>query len=33
MNCSGKFEASPAVYNNWIVVGHRNGAIWGVQLT
>ena len=33
INCGGKFEASPAVYNNWIVVGHRNGAIWGVQLT
>ena len=33
MNCSGKFEASPAVYNNWIVVGHRNGSIYGVQLT
>lgn len=33
LNCGGKFEASPAVFNNWIVVGHRNGAIWGVQLT
>ena len=33
MNCGGKFEASPAVFNNWIVVGHRNGAIWGVELT
>ena len=33
MNCSGKFEASPVVYNNWIVVGHRNGSIYGVQLT
>ena len=33
LNCSGKFEATPAVYNNWIVVGHRNGAIWGVELT
>ena len=33
INCSGKFEASPAVFGNWIVVGHRNGAIWGVELT
>ena len=33
MYCSGKFEASPAVYGNWIVVGHRNGAIYGVELT
>ena len=33
MNCGGKFEASPAVYGNWIVVGHRNGAIYGVELT
>lgn len=33
INCGGKFEASPAVFNNWVVVGHRNGAIWGVQLT
>lgn len=32
LNCGGKFEASPAVFDNWIVVGHRNGAIWGVQL-
>ena len=33
MNCGGKFEASPAVYGNRIVVGHRNGAIYGVELT
>ena len=33
LNCGGKFEASPAVFGNWIVVGHRNGAIWGVELT
>lgn len=33
LNCGGKFEASPAIFNNWIVVGHRNGAIWGVQMT
>ena len=33
MNGGGHFEATPAVYDNWMVVGHRNGTIWGIELT
>jgi len=29
----GGAEASPAVYNNWAVVGTRKMKIWGVELT
>lgn len=32
-NLGGLFEASPAVYGNWLVVGHRNGSIYGIELT
>lgn len=33
INLGGNVEASPAVYNNTIVVGTRAQAIWGVKLT
>ena len=32
-NLGGLFEASPAVYGNWLVVGHRSGSIYGIELT
>lgn len=32
-NLGGLIEASPAVYGNWLVVGHRNGTIYGIELT
>ena len=32
-NLGGLIEASPAVYGNWLVVGHRNGSIYGIELT
>lgn len=28
----GAVEASPAVYNDWLVIGTRSGRIWGVRL-
>lgn len=33
LNVGGNVEASPAVYNNTIVVGTRSQLIWGVNLT
>lgn len=33
MDLGGKVEASPAVYNNWVVVGLRSCKILGVKLT
>lgn len=33
INLGGNVEASPAVYNNTIVVGTRTQAIWGVKIT
>ena len=33
LNVGGNVEASPAVYNNTIVVGTRSQQIWGVNLT
>ena len=32
-NLGGLIEASPAVYGNWLVVGHRSGTIYGIELT
>ena len=32
-NLGGLMEASPAVYGNWLVVGHRSGTIYGIELT
>jgi len=28
----GAVEASPAVYDDWLVIGTRSGRIWGVRL-
>ena len=33
LNVGGNVEASPAVYNNTVVVGTRSQLIWGVNLT
>lgn len=33
LNVGGNVEASPAVYNNTVVVGTRGQTIWGVKLT
>jgi outer membrane protein assembly factor BamB len=33
LNVGGNVEASPAVYNDTVVVGTRNQLIWGVKLT
>jgi len=33
LDVGGNVEASPAVYNNTIVVGTRSELIWGVNLT
>lgn len=32
-NLGGLIEATPAVFDNWLVVGHRNGSIYGIELT
>lgn len=32
-NLQGGVEASPAVYENWLVVGTRKCLIWGIELT
>ena len=32
MDLGGNIEASAAVYNNRVVVGHRRCQIWGVEL-
>ena len=32
-NLGGLIEATPAVYDNWLVVGHRSGTIYGIELT
>lgn len=32
-NLGGVIEASPAVYNDWLVVGNRSGTIYGIELT
>jgi outer membrane protein assembly factor BamB len=33
LNVGGNVEASPAVYNNTVVVGTRTQLIWGINLT